>query len=166
MFGTMFHSSDGTLLSLSDVIREVVAFMRGDSSWQYKIVIGTDSMVTKRSAGRDARADFVTAVVVHRVGNGGRYFWKKMRGEAVFNLRDRIIKEALFSLEVAREVNHLLNRREDGITFSFEVHADIGANGKTRELINEVVGMIRADNFPCQIKPFSFGASTVADRHV
>ncbi|MBI1960811.1 MAG: ribonuclease H-like YkuK family protein [Candidatus Liptonbacteria bacterium] len=166
----MFHAPDGSLISLSEAVGEVVAFMKRDDSRSYKIIIGTDSLITRHAGpagglpGQGAFADFVTAIVVHRVGNGGRYFWKKIREEPVFNLRDRIIKEALYSIDMARDVNLLLGNAESP-AFSFEIHADIGVNGPTKELISEVVGMIRANNFPCFIKPFSFGASTVADRH-
>ncbi|MEK7083182.1 MAG: ribonuclease H-like YkuK family protein [Patescibacteria group bacterium] len=42
---------------------------------------------------------------------------------------------------------------------------DIGPNGPTKELIDGVVGMIKGYDFVPVIKPYSFGASIVADRH-
>jgi predicted RNase H-related nuclease YkuK (DUF458 family) len=44
------------------------------------------------------------------------------------------------------------------------IHADIGANGKTRDMIKEVTGLIKGNGFEPKIKPESFAASTVADR--
>src|SRR3989344_1586268 len=49
---------------------------------------------------------------------------------------------------------------------NLEIHVDIGPNGPTRELIADIVGMIRANGFKVAIKPSSWGASHVADRHV
>ena len=46
-----------------------------------------------------------------------------------------------------------------------EIHVDIGQKGPTRELIAEVVGMIRGNGFNVKTKPDAFGASSVADRH-
>jgi predicted RNase H-related nuclease YkuK (DUF458 family) len=43
---------------------------------------------------------------------------------------------------------------------------DIGENGETKSMINEVMGMVRAHNFESRIKPDSYAASKVADRHV
>ena len=37
-------------------------------------------------------------------------------------------------------------------------------NGKTRELIPELVGWIKACGYDCSVKPDSFVASTIADR--
>ena len=45
------------------------------------------------------------------------------------------------------------------------IHVDIGNVGPTRELINEVTAMIRGSGFTVQTKPYSYGASKVADRH-
>ena len=46
------------------------------------------------------------------------------------------------------------------------IHVDAGNSekGKTRELIPELVGWIRACGYDCSVKPDSFVASTIADR--
>ena len=41
----------------------------------------------------------------------------------------------------------------------------MGKNGDARDMINEIVGMIRGNGFECKTKPDAFGASKVADRH-
>lgn len=157
-----FHSSYGTLVDLSGVVQETLAFMHADARRQYKIIIGSDSLRLPKS-----RADFVTAVVIHRVGNGGRYFWRRLELTSFHTLRDRIIKEVMLSLEVAQEVLKELKAQGDGLpVWDFEIHADIGEHGETKVLIQEVVGMIRANNFAVRTKPDSYAASKVADRHV
>ncbi len=141
-------------------MRELVNFMRQDESRKYKVIIGTDSQYLE-----DKTADFVNAVVIHRIGNGGRYFWKRSRSGKFYNIRDRIIQEALDSIEIARKVLENL-KKYDTPGFAFEIHVDVGENGATRSIINEVVGMVRANNFEVRIKPYSYAASKVADRHV
>ena len=155
-----FNSSLGLRLSPKNVVGEIIRFMLSDAKRSYRIVIGTDSLLAS-----DMSADFVTAIVVHRVGNGGRYFWRRFELAKFYTLRDRIIREVLLSLEVAKEILEELKNQE-APHFGFEIHADIGENGETKVMIQEVVGMIRAHNFEARTKPMSYAASSVADRHV
>ncbi len=164
-----FNSSLGLKLAIPQVAQEIVRFMKADSRRRYKIMIGTDS---QRLA--DGRADFVTAVVVHRVGNGGRYFWRRAELGKFHTLRDRIIQEVIISLELGIEVLAELKKFSGSSVgenskipeWDFEIHADVGENGPTKAMIQEVVGMIRAYNFEPITKPGSYAASNVADRHV
>lgn len=134
--------------------------MRADLRRHYKVTIGTDSQLLA-----DGNADFVTAVVVHRVGNGGRYFWRRLDAQKMHTLRERIIKEVLISLDIAKEILSEL-KKFPLPEFDFEIHADIGENGPTKAMIQEVVSMIRANNFEAKTKPDSYAATNVADRHV
>ena len=67
-----FVSSLGIRLTVSQVVEEIMAFMGKDLLARYRVTIGTDSQLLS-----DKNADFVNAVVVHRVGNGGRYFYRR-----------------------------------------------------------------------------------------
>jgi predicted RNase H-related nuclease YkuK (DUF458 family) len=154
------NSSLGIRMTVDEVVRNIVDFMRMEPSYRYKVTIGTDSELL---AGKTA--DFVTAIVVHRVGNGGRYFWRRFELGKFHNLRDRIIREVLISIEVAGKVLDEL-KKFPLPEFDFEIHADIGENGPTKAMIQEVVAMIRANNFQVKTKPESYAASNVADRHV
>ena len=156
----LFNSSYGLKLTINQIVQEIVSFMELDLKRRYKITIGTDS---QRLA--NAEADFVTAIVVHRVGNGGRYFWRRFELGKFHTLRDRIIQEVMMSLEIAQDVLAELKKMSE-VDFDFEIHADIGENGETKAMIQEVVGMIRAYNFEPKTKPGSYAASNVADRHV
>lgn len=155
-----FKTSLGAELSVEEVINEVSVFMAAEKNCRYKIIIGSDS---------DARSgitvDFITAIVVHRVGNGGRYFWRRLEMDRFHTLRDRIIQEVLLSIDVAKEILVCLKKLKTP-EFDFEIHVDVGENGKTKEIIQEVVGMVRAYNFEPRTKPESYAASKVADRHV
>ena len=157
---TFFNSSLGLRLTVEETVQEIIRFMRADLRRHYRIMIGTDS---ERLAGN--QADFVAAIVIHRVGNGGRYFWRRVETGKFYTLRDRIIKEVLISLDIARDV--LAELRKFSLPeFDFEIHADIGENGPTSPMIQEVVAMIRANNFAARTKPESCAASHIADRHV
>ncbi len=156
----LFNTSFGLKLDARGVVHEVINFMKADERFRYKIIIGSDSLQL-----RDNNADFVTAIVVHRVGNGGRYFWRRLDLQKFYTLRDRIINEVLLSLEVAKEVLSEL-KLANVKNYDFEIHADIGENGATKAMLQEVVGMIRAHNFEAKTKPDSYAASSVADRHV
>ncbi len=161
------NSSFGLKLTIEQVVREIIRFMKAEPLRKYKVTIGTDS---ERLPG--SKADFVTAIVVHRVGNGGRYFWRRLEMAKLHTLRDRIIKEVLVSLDLGKQL--LVELRKMGeaepevaaIQWDFEIHVDIGEHGPTKAMIQEVVGMVRANNFEAITKPGSYAASNVADRHV
>ncbi|MEK7114805.1 MAG: ribonuclease H-like YkuK family protein [Patescibacteria group bacterium] len=156
----LFNSSYGLKMDPKQVSGEIINFMKADDKRNYKIFIGTDS---ERIA--TTSADFVTAIVVHRVGNGGRYFWRRIYLENFHTLRDRILREVLISLDIAKEF--LQHFQGDHIPkFDFEIHIDVGENGATRTMIQELVSMVRANNYEARTKPSSCAASNVADRHV
>lgn len=155
-----FNSSLGIKLNINQVVQEIVWFMAEDKNRHYKIVVGSDS-----DGHAEKMVDFVTVIVVHRVGNGGRYFWRRIELPKFYTLRDRIIQEVLLSLEVAKETLMSLKTFEVP-QFDFEIHVDIGENGQTKSMMQEVIGMIRAYNFEARTKPESYAATKVADRHV
>jgi predicted RNase H-related nuclease YkuK (DUF458 family) len=158
--GDFFNSSLGIKFNIGQVVQEIVRFMAEDRNRRYKIVIGSDS-----EGHIEEMMDFVTAIVVHRVGNGGRYFWRRIELPKFHTLRDRIVQEVLLSLEVAKETLIALKTFE-APRFDFEIHVDIGENGESKSMMQEVIGMIRAYNFEARTKPESYAATNVADRHV
>lgn len=155
----MFESPTHGKLELSEVRNHILRFLAADADSGYQIVVGTDSQPHNGTG-----VDFVTAIVVHRKGHGGIYFWKHIVIKKKYVLRQRMYEEATMSLSMAEEVVALLHK--DGITkYDVEIHVDIGAIGKTREMITEIVGMIRGSGFSIKIKPESYAASKVADRY-
>ena len=156
----LFNSSFGLKLTPAEVVEQILVYMKADQKRSYKITIGTDS-----EGMADKRADFVTAIVIHRVGNGGRYFWRRIEdGKKFHTLRDRILQEVVISLEIAHSFLETA-RTFPMPKFDFEIHVDIGENGATKAMIQELTGMIRANNFAVKTKPDSYAASKVADRH-
>ncbi len=144
-------------MNLKSVTEHILAFMEEKLDSKYNIVVGTDSQNHKDS-------DFVNVIVVHRVGEGGRYFWRRLREKKKATLRERIYREATISLELAEKLIKLL-KKDPMLKYNFEIHVDIGEGGSTREMINEIVGMIRGSGFAVKTKPEAYGASTVADKY-
>lgn len=154
-----FHSPTYGILSLDEVRRRMLTFMAEAPEGRYRLVIGTDSQ--RKNGGE---IDFVTAFVIHRVGMGGIYFWRRKVERKPLVLRQRIYAEATLSLLAATEF--LQSFKKNGISeYEIEIHVDVGTVGETREMLSEVVGMIRGSGFAVKTKPESFGASNVADRH-
>jgi predicted RNase H-related nuclease YkuK (DUF458 family) len=157
-----FSPSKGPVIT-SEMISEIAGFVDEEPQSFYRVVIGTDSQ--KKRANGKTEIDFVTAIVVHRVGRGARYFWKKEKRENMPVLRDKIYTETLISLDVAQEVVPELRRAVSPAKYDLEIHIDVGPLGPTRDMIREVVGMVNGSGFKAKTKPDSWGASSVADKH-
>lgn len=155
-----FHSPTYGILNLPQIIEKINRFIHKEPDHRYKIIIGTDSQSHNGSG-----VDFVTALVVHRVGGGGIYFWKGYTKRRPYTLKERIYEEALTSLDFANTFILNLKREPELLQIGLEIHVDIGENGKTREIISEIVAMIKGNGYEVKTKPDSFGASKVADRH-
>ena len=141
-------------------LKKIVSdFMAQDKKAQYEIIVGTDSQKVRNNV-----YDFVSALIIHRIGAGGIYFWKRILQDRKISLKERIFQEATMSLITSE--NFVTFFKTNGIAkYNIQIHVDIGHNGETRELINEVVGMIRGSGYDVKIKPHSYGASKVADRY-
>lgn len=159
----LFNNPEGEKLAIPEVVKEVVRYMRAVPDREYAINIGTDSQLLQ-----GGKANFVTAIVVRRIGNGGKYFWRQVNiGNKFHTLRDRMIQEVMISLDLATGLLEMLQKEIDpNLNWKFEIHADIGENGDTKAVIQEITGMIRAYNFEPITKPLSYAATNVADKHV
>lgn len=158
-----FWSPSKGQLSLGQVIKEISSFVSEEPKSIYRVVIGTDSQV-KRLNG-ESEIDFVSAIVIHRIGKGGRYFWSKEKQKKKYVLREKIYTETAMSLALAEEVVPQLRGVIPASKYDLEIHIDVGPIGPTREMIKEVVGMVTGNGYTAKTKPYSYGASVVADRH-
>ncbi|MDO3679508.1 ribonuclease H-like YkuK family protein [Paenibacillus ehimensis] len=153
----MFLSPTRGSVALEEMVKILHDFVQEDQEASYKLVIGTDSHTTRRST------TLVTAVIIHRIGKGARFFYRKRTSRPLFDLRTRIYRETELSLELVE----LLNR--SGMSdltsqWPLEIHIDIGQQGETKVLIQEICGWVTSVGYEARIKPMSFGASSVADR--
>ena len=155
----MYNSPTYGKLDIIGLKKRIASYMSEIKEAKYRIIVGCDSQKIKSGS-----YDFVVAIAIHRVGLGGIYFWKREILNKKITLKERMYQEALLSLQSAENIFSLL--RENGISkYDIEIHIDIGRNGETREMINEIVSMVRGNGYEVKIKPDAFGASKVADRY-
>ncbi len=160
--GAVFRSLRKDNLTFNEVFDEILAFIRADTNSSYRISIGSDSQVGKGTV-------IVSCIHVHRIGRGAIGFLHKCSmPRAVKSLREKIYLETCCSLQLAylfneeriKTITDMLGKK-----VSFEFHIDIGTQGKTKSLINEMTAMVKGLDFVPKIKPDSYCASCFADRY-
>ncbi len=162
--GYFYNPSRGNLNG-HQVIDEIFNYISEKPEKFYDIIVGCDS-----SSGEEPH--FPVAVVILRVGEGGRFFLKKIayKNRKFYNWKMRILEEVLLSCELALFLRENFEKKIQNLgpkpNYQFRyIHADIGENGATRDMIKEVTGLIRGNGFEPKIKPEAYAASTVADRY-
>jgi len=162
--GKFYNPTRGNL-SLKQVIDEIFAYIGEKPDRFYDIIVGCDSP-------SDQSPHFPVVIVVLRTGEGGRFFLKKIsyQNRKFYNWKERILQEVLLSCELALGLKEIFEKRlpdfGDNQNHQFRyIHADIGENGATKDMIKEVIGLIRGNGFEPIIKPQSYAASVVADRY-
>lgn len=162
-----FYNPTRGTVSFEQVIEEVFGYIREQPEKTYEIVVGCDSS-------SDLRPCFPVALVILRKGLGGRFFLVKINYPApdkrkFVDFHQRILQEVYLSCEMALKFKQVLKDKivcsKIALNYQFEyIHADIGQNGLTKDMIKEVTGLIKSNGFIPKIKPESFAASIVADR--
>lgn len=142
---------------------EIRDFILSEPNFKYQLIIGSDSRT--RNVRSKPSLDLVTAVVIHRKGKGGRYFWSKEKVKNIYSMKEKLYQETIASLEVARKLLSILKEDLDGHYEELEIHIDVGENGPSREMIKELVGMVNGNGFKAKVKPSAFAASSVADKY-
>lgn len=162
--GYFFNPTQGNL-KFEQVIKEILNYINQKPEKFYDIIVGCDSSSSEEP-------HFPIVVVVLRTGEGGRFFVKKIeyKNRKFYSWKTRILEEILLSCQLALNFREKLE--EEMKDFSFlpnyqfrYIHADIGENGATKDMIKEVIGLIKGNGFEAKIKPESFAASSVADRY-
>ncbi len=154
-------------LDIEKVISYIREFLEEMPDSSYRLIIGTDSHERNGDNKNGKTINLVTAILVHRKGFGGRYFWRKKEMGNIHSLREKIYAETMTSLDFASVFVPLLKKTLNGKApnYDLEIHIDVGEYGDTRDMIKEVVGMVTGSGFVAKTKPESFGASYVADKH-
>ncbi|HSX18786.1 MAG TPA: ribonuclease H-like YkuK family protein, partial [Candidatus Saccharimonadales bacterium] len=121
---TNFTSPTFGSLDWDSTLSKMVSYMGSDANASYEVIIGTDSEA------QNGTADYVSALIVHKKGNGGVYFWSRQKLEKIFSMRQRILQEALMSLQLAEKLVGDLAAM-GLVDLNLEIHVDIGPNGPT-----------------------------------
>ena len=153
-----FNSITYGTLNFDQVISKIATYIKEDTDATYKVIVGTDSEA------KTGDVDFVSAIIVHRMGKGGVYFWQKTKIANQYSMGERIGRETQLSLELAWKIRDIF--QHNGLSaYEPEVHIDVGMDGVSRDMVKWVTGMILGSGFVYKIKPESFAASSVADRY-
>ena len=140
-------------------IEEIDSLLKEVSSIKnHKIIIGTDSLK------RNSQFIFTTAICIDCENSNyhRRYFYKrvKYKNDKFYDLCVRLTKETSMSIDISNFI-----KKND--FYNIEIHADINLNKKHESQIysNMLKGYINGCGFSCILKPDSYAASSVADRH-
>jgi predicted RNase H-related nuclease YkuK (DUF458 family) len=163
IFNGKFYNPTKGNLTFAKVIEEIISYISEKPEKFYDVIVGCDSS-------SDQEPNFPVAIVVLRTGQGGRFFLKRIhyQNKKFYNLKQRILEEVLLSCQLALNLREVLKEKIGDKKYNYQfryIHADIGENGATKDMIKEVIGLIKGNGFEPKIKPESFVASTVADRY-
>lgn len=152
-----FQSPTKGPLSYDQLLVDLLEFVSQEPQAPYKLIVGTDS---------HTRTDicFVTAIIIYRIGKGARLYYRRASQQKMRSLKQKIFFEAALSLAMAERLARSLADTTP-TPLNVEIHLDVGEQGETKELIRDVVGMVSGSGFHAEIKPNSYGASSVADRY-
>lgn len=166
----IFQSQTHGILNIDEIIKYIKSFLEDDPDAEYSLVIGTDShektnTVKPKNGSKDI--NLVTAILIHRKGYGGKYFWRRQEVKNIFTLRDKIYSETMTSLSFASIFVPLFKKHLNGSApnYNLEIHVDVGEHGDSRNMIKEVVGMVTGNGYVAKTKPYAYAASYVADKH-
>lgn len=162
--GYFFNPTKGQL-DLGGVFEELSAYISEKPEKFYDIVVGCDSSSSEEPT-------FPLAIVVLRVGEGGRFFLQRVSYEdrKFYNWKQRILEEVFLSCQLALHLRDAFAAKMQPASASQNyqfryIHADVGERGQTKDMVKEVTGLIIGNGFEPKIKPYSFAASNVADRY-
>ena len=163
--GVMFKSPTYGKLGIDQIPDKILMFYNDHLKFesQMQIIIGTDSQNFDKTK-------VVSVVAVICEGHGGIFFYEITHQPLIRDVRTKLHVETNDSLRVAESLVETMENdkkfEEMYLSCPIAIHVDAGnsRNGKTRELIPELVGWIKACGYDCSVKPDSFVASTIADR--
>ena len=157
---TLQNITNGTL-TMREAIDRIVDYINQEPNKEYDIAIGTDSMTYSTT-------QFVLAITVHRLHNGGIFFYKITYLPLIKNLKKKLHEETNDSIQTTYELLDIIENNEEYeeilCSIPISIHVDLGNAGESRFVKSEIVGWITGLGLDYSIKPDSFVASTIADK--
>lgn len=146
-----WRTVDGS--KLSDAAKEIAEALRGVKT----VYVGTDSQQDRQ------RTQFVTVIVIHDPGHGGRAFYVVDSLPRIKSLRERLLREVWLSVQLAMEITPLIDEES-----KLEVHVDANPNTKFKSsrYVRELTSMVVSQGFEAVLKPEAWAAGHVADHVV
>ena len=146
--GQLFTRPSGGEFSVREAAAVAATYVAQSPASVYTVTIGTDSQNFDKTK-------MVEVIAVHRVGNGGIFFYRTQRS---LELASEFFDEFHESLS-------LLGHDLDHLSIKCQIHCDVGHNGNTKAMIQEIVGWVRSLGYECAIKPDSYAASGIANKY-
>ena len=152
----MWRKADTACASFDDV-NKIISNVLFTS--QHKVIVGTDSMI------RGQHYIFTTAICIlcYEESCVRRYFYRRSRFDknSFKDLYKRLIKETSDSLDLANKI------KSNFPNANIEIHLDVNQNDKHKssKYKNALLGYVQGYGFNFKLKPDSFVASCIADRH-
>jgi predicted RNase H-related nuclease YkuK (DUF458 family) len=136
----------------SDVAREIA------QGHHLRICIGSDSKIRKDGV------DYATALVVVREKQGAFMFLRRWTSPYRVGLRERMMGEVSYSIELAYALAPLVAR----LKLPLEIHADINRDPafQSHVAFKAAMGYILGMGFIFRSKPEAFASSSCADKAV
>jgi predicted RNase H-related nuclease YkuK (DUF458 family) len=154
-----WHNPANESFTFEEVVNKIRDYVVSNRGFDIEVIVGTDSQIHRGIK----TTKYVTAIVVRKVGNGAQYFYKKDCREEIPNLRKKIWTEALITYEM---ISKIKNEIKDIISEDKIIsHIDVGSLGKTKKYIEEITSIFINSGYDVKIKPHSYVASGVADKH-
>ena len=161
----MFYTGSGKAIECSQIPDAILAYYEKNKEIapEISILIGTDSQNFDQTK-------CVSVICVIAKGKGGIFFYEVSRIPLIRDVRTKLHIETDDSLNLATSLVNMLETddkySELYLSVPISIHIDAGNSekGKTRDLIPELVGWVKAMGYDAETKPESFVASCVADR--
>lgn len=154
-------------MTMKTVVENILEFIKNNPNGEIRLIVGTDSQLI------GLKTCFATGIVIHNVGKGA---WccvnKHIEIKKIGSLSEKIHMETFITYKTICTLNELVVPKAIDIlldnkntNFKIEAHIDIGRLGATRVLIREMIGYFEGIGIEAKIKPFSFVASSYANRY-
>jgi len=160
----MFTSPTYGKLELEQIPEKLKKYYEDNKKYetQFHITIGTDSQ-------NFSDTKIVSVITITCEGHGGIFFFEITRLPRISDVRKKLHTETNMSLDIADRLIELLETEQYEELFMncmFSIHIDAGLsdNGKTKQLIPELVGWIKSCGYDCEIKPDSYTACSIANK--
>jgi predicted RNase H-related nuclease YkuK (DUF458 family) len=151
MLSRKWKTIDGArILDITATLTEVCA-------GQKVIHIGTDSQQNAMTT------EFVTVVVIHNPGKGGRAFYTVESVPRVKSLRERLLKEVWLSVQLGLEMVDMVSEISQLL---IHVDANPDTKFKSSAYVKELAALVVSQGFNMALKPESWVAMHVADHVV
>lgn len=154
-----FKNFSNRVFTLDEVIEELYHWIEAEPEYPYKLMVGSDSQR------QGMETVYITVVVLHRVGRGGKMFYFKnvLPHRNRIDLSVRITQETTYTVEILKKIENSILVSKVGRE-NLSAHVDASTTGTSKKIVNACVGLITGLGFKCEHKPDAWVASHVADK--